>query len=370
MPHEQHHGSTNLTAGWKCFHQSDACHIESADLFSVGTCLLWQNASLELLKAGIACLAKQRNGPPPPEGRAGPLLSGLAFPACPKGEGMRVNADSCTWWGVELASQPAPQSGALTRLRFPATARAGQESLPQSSRGLQGRGAAPHCSGEKQGEGTAVIPTAAGHRREERMVLLALLTSCGQKTLLAPQSGLLLNAGFCLGHVHLRAGQACETRGSAAPAAVSCPSLPCTGWVGREAPSSPRRRRPSPGVALGFAARLFSGGNQIPLQLGVGRALPGGTVPRAAAGGGPRARCRVLSTPERNLRVCGTMAAAGAAARFRRTSAASDGLISSCRKNKAEQDVPGKDPETLRSPRDAGKAGGLQNGKGALPSPR
>ncbi|XP_054705251.1 DNL-type zinc finger protein isoform X5 [Grus americana] len=39
------------------------------------------------------------------------------------------------------------------------------------------------------------------------------------------------------------------------------------------------------------------------------------------------------------------------------------------RKNKAEQDIPGKDPEQFASPCDAGKTGGLQIGKGALPFP-
>lgn len=41
------------------------------------------------------------------------------------------------------------------------------------------------------------------------------------------------------------------------------------------------------------------------------------------------------------------------------------GLFFSCRRNKAEQDVPGKDPEPFVS----GKTGGLQNGKGVLPFP-
>ncbi|XP_037255871.1 DNL-type zinc finger protein [Falco rusticolus] len=39
------------------------------------------------------------------------------------------------------------------------------------------------------------------------------------------------------------------------------------------------------------------------------------------------------------------------------------------RRNKAEQDVPGKEPEQSVSPHDAGETGQLQNGKGALPFP-
>lgn len=41
------------------------------------------------------------------------------------------------------------------------------------------------------------------------------------------------------------------------------------------------------------------------------------------------------------------------------------GLFFSCRRNKAEQNVPEKDPE----PSVSGKTGGLQNGKGVLPFP-
>lgn len=41
------------------------------------------------------------------------------------------------------------------------------------------------------------------------------------------------------------------------------------------------------------------------------------------------------------------------------------GLFISCRRNKAEQDAPEKDPEPFGS----GKTRGLQNGKGVLPFP-
>lgn len=95
---------------------------------------------------------------------------------------MKGNVDPCTCAGVELSSREAPFTGG----------RLGKTIVPcreQLCRGLQGQGAAQHWFWERQGEGRAVLPDCCWTQREEGVVLLALLTSCGQKTLLALKAG-------------------------------------------------------------------------------------------------------------------------------------------------------------------------------------
>lgn len=92
--------------------------------------------------------------------------------------------------GVELTSQLTPQSGALTRFHLLETGWAKQGCLTES-------GSAGACRdreklstglGRNKGREGLLSTTAVAHRREEGMVLLALLTSHGQKTLLAVEA--------------------------------------------------------------------------------------------------------------------------------------------------------------------------------------
>lgn len=77
MPDEQHHWSKNLNC-WLEMFPSNAFQLESADLFSVGTYLLWQTSLLEVLKSKIASQVKQRkNCSTSSDEKSSGLLSGL-----------------------------------------------------------------------------------------------------------------------------------------------------------------------------------------------------------------------------------------------------------------------------------------------------
>lgn len=88
-----------------------------------------------------------------------------------------------------------------------------------------------------------------------------------------------------------------------------------------------------PRLKLGFAAQLFSRGNQIPLKLRASKALLLLRRSRYSSAqdcgwgkqrGCHRAHCRVLCKPKINFKVCGTTTAAGAGLRFKSTGVTSD----------------------------------------------
>lgn len=93
--------------------------------------------------------------------------------------------------GVELSSQPTPQSGALVRLHSLETDWANPEYLAESSSAGAHRDREKLSTdlGRNKGRQGLFFPTAVGHKTEEGIVPLALLTSRGQKTLLAREAG-------------------------------------------------------------------------------------------------------------------------------------------------------------------------------------
>lgn len=95
--------------------------------------------------------------------------------------------------GVELTSQPTPQSGALVRLHLLEPDWAQLECLTEGSSAGARRDREKLSTdlGRNQGRQWLLPLTAVGHKREEGegIVPLALLTSRGQKTLLARKAG-------------------------------------------------------------------------------------------------------------------------------------------------------------------------------------
>lgn len=144
---------------------------EKVLICSVQECLLWQNSSLEGLKSNSADPVKQRkNTPPPAVGFLLPSSQGWLFHCSKRGR----NESNCrllclcvSTLGWSSCEAPCIADG-VGKTGVP-----GWELLCRDQEEL---------SAGLGREGLLAL-TAAGHRREAGMVLLALLTSPGQKTL-------------------------------------------------------------------------------------------------------------------------------------------------------------------------------------------
>lgn len=206
---------------------------------------------------------------------------------------MKVNVDpcACVWGGTDFPANIPVWSSRKVPFIGDRLGKTGVPRLERLCRGLQGQGEAQHWSWEKQGEGRAIIHDCCCTQKGGGDGSACCPQAMARK--LCWLSKQVIAECRLLPGVHSPAHRTIlhETSGSAAPEAMSCPRLPCAEQMGRETSFLPSQApapvsglqfglhswrlpfRLCPRLKLGFAAQLFSRGNQIPLKLRAGKAL-------------------------------------------------------------------------------------------------
>lgn len=201
---------------------------EKVLICSVQECLLWQNSSLEGLKSNSADPVKQRkNTPPPAVGFLLPSSQGWLFHCSKRGR----NESNCRLLClcVSTLGRSSCEAPCIAD-RVGKTGVPGWELLCRDQEELSAG------LGRNKGREGLLALTAAGHRREVGMVLLALLTSPGQKTLWVCR--LQPWAHSPAHQTHLP-----EAATSVAPETSSCCPCSCATWQGRDLPTFPSTDR-------------------------------------------------------------------------------------------------------------------------------